>query len=179
MPQPHESSTNCISKQCELSVVGCSMKAVYYLSEGVQTWSKRYEARSGKEATKTKVIAHLGTIAFEEFCLVAFGVGRSRNIGLQMVLRRIFELWDKMLCSRWLTSSVEDLKEEYMGYQLVTTSILQRQSSADLKTSQRRSNHEELERTQLLQPAFSVFVSELPNGITGNPRQVAQACKKK
>jgi hypothetical protein len=54
--------------------------------------------------------------------------------------------------------------------------------------------HTELERTQLLQPvrifwfkmfgphvlqAFSVFVSELPNGITGNPRQVAQACKKK
>ncbi|KAF8189167.1 hypothetical protein K438DRAFT_1493839, partial [Mycena galopus ATCC 62051] len=37
----------------------------------------------------------------------------------------------------------------------------------------------ELERAQLLQPAFNVFVSELPNGLTGKAKRVAQARKKK
>ncbi|KAJ7869546.1 hypothetical protein B0H14DRAFT_3440541 [Mycena olivaceomarginata] len=37
----------------------------------------------------------------------------------------------------------------------------------------------ELERAQLLQPAFDAFVSKLPNGLNGKPKQVAQARKKK
>ncbi|KAJ7924535.1 hypothetical protein B0H13DRAFT_1601577 [Mycena leptocephala] len=37
----------------------------------------------------------------------------------------------------------------------------------------------ELERAQLLQPAFDAFVSELPNGLTEKAKKVAQARKKK
>ncbi|KAF8181032.1 hypothetical protein K438DRAFT_1976480 [Mycena galopus ATCC 62051] len=37
----------------------------------------------------------------------------------------------------------------------------------------------ELERAQLLQLAFDVFVGELPNGLTGKAKKVAQARKKK
>ncbi|KAJ6590812.1 hypothetical protein B0H10DRAFT_1628179, partial [Mycena sp. CBHHK59/15] len=37
----------------------------------------------------------------------------------------------------------------------------------------------ELERAQLLQPAFDVFVSKLPNGLTGKAKRVMQARKQK
>ncbi|KAJ7035955.1 hypothetical protein C8F04DRAFT_499685 [Mycena alexandri] len=37
----------------------------------------------------------------------------------------------------------------------------------------------ELERAQLLQPALDSYVNDLPSGLTGKPRRVAQARKKK